>query len=156
MRAIETYAGARFEPSAPRGHVESYFLKANDPSSQRAIWLKWTIFARSRLPRAASADVWAVAFGTEQGHVAVKASVPFEAARFDPDRMEMMVDGCTLDASSSQKEQAAGWGSVPSSCPRARCSSFVIAAFVTISTAPSRSRRTRARSPPAAGNSRAR
>ncbi len=109
---METYAGSRFEPSAPRGHVESYFLKANDPSSQRAIWLKWTIFARDRLPRAASADVWAIAFDTKRGHVAVKASVPFESASFATGGMNVVVDGCTLDATSSEGEVASGGRSV--------------------------------------------
>jgi hypothetical protein len=28
-----------------QGHVESYFLKANDPHSPRAVWLKTTIYA---------------------------------------------------------------------------------------------------------------
>ncbi len=109
---METYAGSRFEPSAPSGHVESYFLKANDPHSQRAIWLKWTIFARNRLPRAASADVWAIAFDTKRGHVGVKSSVPFAEARFSKNVLDVLVDGCTLDATSTAGDVASGGRSV--------------------------------------------
>ena len=37
------FCGVRYDPSsrsALRGHVESYFIKANNPSLRRALWLK--------------------------------------------------------------------------------------------------------------------
>lgn len=75
----------RFDPSAPRGHVESYFLKANDPAGDRALWLKATIFASDKEPSRAIAEGWAVAFdrrGGDSHHVGVRHSIPFAQAKF--------------------------------------------------------------------------
>jgi hypothetical protein len=70
-----------------RGHLESTFLKLNDPTSKRALWVKLTIFApTSRAsggdPREAGrtiGEAWAIAFDPG-GHVAVKRAVPIEEA----------------------------------------------------------------------------
>ena len=94
-------AGLRYEGARARhGHVESWFLKANDPRSRRAIWLKWTAWAGDRSPTAAIAEVWAVAFGAHGGPVAAKAAVPFGAALtcFDAGGLGVTIDGCTLSA----------------------------------------------------------
>ena len=56
------------------GHVESYFLKLNDPDGRRALWLKATILARRGGD--VIADAWAIAFDRGRSHVAVKDSVP--------------------------------------------------------------------------------
>ena len=98
------YDGVRYQASAKHGHVESYFLKANDPKSRRAVWLKTTIYAGDRDPQRAVAEAWAVAFdGRGEGgeHVAVKANVPFDSARFDPSQMKVNVDGCTFERGSA-------------------------------------------------------
>jgi len=51
------WAGVRFDPTrARRGHVESWFLKANDPRARRAVWLKWTLWSGDRAPARAVAD----------------------------------------------------------------------------------------------------
>jgi hypothetical protein len=42
------------------GHVESYFVRANDPEAPRAIWLKATIYAPERGP--AEVESWLVWF----------------------------------------------------------------------------------------------
>lgn len=76
------YEGVRFDLSEPRPHVESYFLKANDPKARRALWIKATIFAPERDPSAAVAEAWAVAFREGGPNVAVKAQLPFAAASF--------------------------------------------------------------------------
>ena len=35
-----SYVGVRYDEHArAHGHVESYFLKANDPASRRALWI---------------------------------------------------------------------------------------------------------------------
>ncbi len=76
----------RFDPAARDGHVESWFLKANDPSGDRAIWLKATIFAPDAAPSRALAEGWAVCFdrrGGRRRHVGVKHSIPFSHASFD-------------------------------------------------------------------------
>jgi hypothetical protein len=85
--------------------VESYFLKANDPSSPRAIWLKTTIFV-SRGVRLAEA--WAVAFDGVKGHVAVKTSIPFGRARFAQGELDVEVDGVTMRPGDTRGAIASG------------------------------------------------
>lgn len=88
-----------------KGHLESTFLKLNDPASGRALWVKLTIFApTSRAsggdPREAGRTVgeaWAIAFDPK-GHVAVKASAPIEQATLSPARpYRLRIAGLTYD-----------------------------------------------------------
>jgi hypothetical protein len=75
----------RFDPSARRDHVESYFLKANEPNGERAIWFKATIFSSANEPDRPMAEGWAIAFDRRGGtnkHVAVKHVLPFSKASF--------------------------------------------------------------------------
>ena len=99
-----TYLGVRYPGrAAQHGHVESYFVKANDPKSRRALWLKSTIYASDRDPRAAVAEAWAIAFdGDAHGHVAVKSTVPFERARFGRRGLDVEVDACVLTKASAR------------------------------------------------------
>lgn len=64
----------RWDPQASGGHVESHFLKANDPEGPRAFWLKYTILAKPGSP--AESHVWAIAFDAGKGHVAAKRRYP--------------------------------------------------------------------------------
>jgi hypothetical protein len=76
----------RFDPAARRGHVESFFLKANDPTGDRALWLKATIFASELAPERPIAEGWAIVFdrrGGERHHVGVKHTLPYANASFD-------------------------------------------------------------------------
>jgi len=103
--------GLRFDPAharAGRGHVESWFLKANDPRERRAVWLKWTIWASADDPRSALAETWAIAFGGAHGHVAVKTTVPFERATFTPGVLGATVDGCTLSEQAARGRVESG------------------------------------------------
>lgn len=110
---MEVAAGLRYQGDAARpGHVESWFLKANDPESRRAFWLKWTVWASARAPGVALAEVWAVAFGAEGGHVVTKASVPFSVARFGLNRLDVAVDGCTLTAEAARGRVESGGRSI--------------------------------------------
>ncbi len=94
----DRYLGARYTPSdSKRGHVESYFLKANHPDGDRAVWIKATIFAPPGNGSSAVAEAWAIAFDRNGENVAVKSTVPFERARFTRDRLDVDVDGCTLE-----------------------------------------------------------
>jgi hypothetical protein len=71
--------GVRFDPES-KGHVESYFLKINDPQKPRALWIKATILKKLDAPPVAEA--WAVAFDREKGHTGHKTVVPFASAQF--------------------------------------------------------------------------
>lgn len=63
------------------GHVESWFIRANDPSSPRALWLKMTILAP--LHGAPVAETWLIWFdGTSGQTLAHKQTVPLAEALF--------------------------------------------------------------------------
>jgi len=106
------HAGARYAADSGRGHVESYFLKANDPAGTRALWLKATIFAAPGAPESAVAESWAVAFDRERGHVAVKSHVPLQRARFAPDDVNAEVSGCELRRDRARGELASDLGRI--------------------------------------------
>jgi hypothetical protein len=89
-------AGLRYDPSAHHGHVESYFLKANDPDGERAIWIRATVYAPQAAPAQAIAETWAIAFDRSRGHVAVKTSVPMREATFDRRALSIAIDGSTF------------------------------------------------------------
>ena len=64
-----------------RGHVESYFLRANHPTRPLAIWLKATVLAPLDGP--ALAESWFIWFDGERGRtLAHKQTKPFEQASF--------------------------------------------------------------------------
>jgi hypothetical protein len=106
------FAGLRYDPASTRGHVESWFLKANDPTGRRALWLKWTIWAGDRAPGQAVAEAWAVAFGTSRGHIATKSTVPFERATFARGALGATIDGCTLAPESARGRVESGGRSI--------------------------------------------
>jgi hypothetical protein len=114
--AARSLVGVRYAADG-NGHVESYFLKANDPHARRALWLKTTIYASARGASGQShavAEAWAIAFDGERGHVAVKSSIPFERARFDARALDIDVGGVVLrpDATSGTIEsggRSVGW-----------------------------------------------
>ncbi len=105
-------AGVRYRPQAVRGHVESYFLKANDPEGARAVWLKATIFASDHDPTRAVAEAWAIAFDREHGHTAVKTWVPYESARFSPTALDVSVASCRFTSEAWKGDIASGERSV--------------------------------------------
>lgn len=96
------------------GHVESWFLKANEPGGRRALWLKATVFARpqsadrSHAPVPPVAEAWAIAFDRERGHVATKTTVPFSTARFAHGTLDVTVDGCELSLGHARGALATG------------------------------------------------
>ncbi len=98
-----TYEGVRFNAKHPRPHVESYFVKANDPKRARAIWIKATIYASAKDPSAAIAEAWAIAFSENEPNVAVKQQIPFSRAHFARDAVDVALENdllhLTLDES---------------------------------------------------------
>jgi len=90
--------GVRFDPTSSRGHVESYFLKINDPKGERALWVKATILAR--LFGAPVAESWAIAFERGKPPLGKKSTVSWESARFSRDAIDVELP--TLAMSSSR------------------------------------------------------
>jgi len=69
----------RFTGRAP--HVESWFIRANDPASPRALWLKMTILAPVNGP--ALAETWFIFFDRTGTPLAHKDTVPIAEASFE-------------------------------------------------------------------------
>jgi hypothetical protein len=88
---LPDWNAVRFDPSSSRGHVESYFVKANEPGGRRALWLKATIHAPTSRPSQAVAEAWAVAFDRDGHNVAVKHTVPYAQAAFSRDALGVRI-----------------------------------------------------------------
>lgn len=92
MTTLSYPNGVRFDPALRRDHVESYFLKANEPNGDRALWIKATIFCSATEPDRAVAEGWAIAFDKRGGtnkHVAVKHVLPFSRASFGKTNLDV-------------------------------------------------------------------
>ena len=73
---------ARFPEVEPKaGHYESFYLKASDPASARALWVRYTVHKRPG--EAPNGSLWCTLF-TPDGPRAVKVTTP--AASSPPDR----------------------------------------------------------------------
>jgi hypothetical protein len=97
------------------GHVESWFLKATDPQGERAIWLRWSLWASARAPGRALAEASAIAFHGAAGHVAhvaTKTTVPFERAQFAARGIGLSIDDCSLDAVAAKGTVESGGRSI--------------------------------------------
>lgn len=81
-----------------RGHVESYFLKANAPDRDLAVWVKLTILEPKGRPGAAVAETWAIVFDGPGRHVAAKDTAPLAEASFGRDRFEVRTPSASLEA----------------------------------------------------------
>lgn len=57
----------RHRPGDARGHVESFFLKANAPDRPLAFWIKFTILSPAGRPQEAVGEVWAIVFDRALG-----------------------------------------------------------------------------------------
>lgn len=81
-----------------RGHVESFFLKANDPGDPRqAFWLKFTLLAPLDPEAPILAEVWAIRFdGHTQKHRGSKASFPVDRARLSREGLGFDVEDISL------------------------------------------------------------
>ena len=92
---------ARYQPGTAAGHYESWFQRANDPTGQRAFWIRYTIFAPRGRPDAAVGELWAIAFDRDGPRiVAVKQVHPVAACRFAPGRLDVAIGDARLDDAS--------------------------------------------------------
>jgi hypothetical protein len=85
-------------PDSKRGHVESFFLKANHPQqAQQAFWLKFTLLIPSDPNKPALAEVWALRFDGDSGqHRGSKETFPIEQAALSREGLGFEVAGCSL------------------------------------------------------------
>lgn len=85
----------RFRPEHATGHYESIFLRANDPLMRRALWVRHTIFNPAPGSTSAAgqpgtlAELWAIYFDADKGHIAVKQEFPYTTALFARDEFHI-------------------------------------------------------------------
>jgi hypothetical protein len=99
----EQWNAARYRPGLTTGHYESWFQRANDPTGQRAFWIRYTIFAPRDRPADTVGELWAIYF--QRGAtpdaatriVAVKQVHPIGACTFAPDRLAVAIGDARLD-----------------------------------------------------------
>lgn len=77
---------------------ESWFLKANDPSGQRALWLRFTLLSPNGQPDHALAETWAIVFDRGRGrHHAAKQAHALAAARIADDGSRIEIADAVLE-----------------------------------------------------------
>jgi Tocopherol cyclase len=104
MKDMKSLDGLQFDLHSP--HVESYFLKANDPTGARAIWLKMTVLCTNAGRRVAEA--WAITFERGKRPSGAKARVAFEDAWFSRETIGARIANCELDATRAKGSLGAG------------------------------------------------
>lgn len=98
-------------------HVESWFVRANDPQSPRAVWIKATILTAR--DGTAIAQAWCSVFDGKRTH-AWCLDMPLEAARFEahalgqdlslgPLSMSLTGRGGTTAGTLSDQSQTVSW-----------------------------------------------
>jgi hypothetical protein len=86
----------RWDPKAGRGHVESFFLKANDPRDpRRALWVKHTLLVPDD-GSAPLAELWAIAFPAAGAPIAAKSSHDAGGATLNRGSLGFAVGGAEL------------------------------------------------------------
>ncbi|MCA9695182.1 MAG: hypothetical protein KC636_36720 [Myxococcales bacterium] len=97
-------------PADERGHVESFFLKANDPRQPgRALWLKWTLRVPVGAPEAAVAEAWAIRFdGDRRAHQAAKETHHLAACSLAADRLALSIGAAELTPGRARGRVGAG------------------------------------------------
>lgn len=102
-------SGARFVPGDPRGHYESYFLRANFPARATSFWIRYTVFSPKGRPQDAVGELWAVAADRKRGlNVGVKSETPIAQCRFDRQRLDVKIGDATLEGQRLQGSVRSG------------------------------------------------
>jgi hypothetical protein len=98
MVSAVDWNGSRFDPAATGGHYESWFLRGNDASGERAFWIRYTIFAPRDRPGAAVGELWAIVFDrTRKTITPVKQELPIAQCSFARDRLAVRIGEAELD-----------------------------------------------------------
>lgn len=111
MAKLEDDNAVRWKRGDTGGHVESFFLKANHRESDRAFWLKFTLY----IPvggEGAVGEVWAILFDGEAGHLAAKATYPVSDVTLRSGGVGLRVGGCSLAPGETRGELAAADGTM--------------------------------------------
>lgn len=87
----------RFVEDDPKGHYESYFLRANHPERPLAFWVRYTLFSAKGRPADAVGEQWAIFFDGERKHVTtIRAVRPIAFCQFSPNRLNARIGKAML------------------------------------------------------------
>ncbi|MEE8410620.1 MAG: hypothetical protein V3T05_13540 [Myxococcota bacterium] len=88
-----------FNPTSTRFQIESFWIKANDPTSRRAVWLRFTLFSNAKEQYG---EMWSIYFDAERGErLATREAFPLNRVRFDPERAGIGIGECSLESDRS-------------------------------------------------------
>lgn len=87
MQGLSNWNAVRYDSQQPSAHVESYFLKAHDPKTPRALWLRASIIAPCVRPAHAIAEAWAIVCEQDGSLTVVKESLPVADTRFSKEEL---------------------------------------------------------------------
>lgn len=105
----DRWNGSRFEASSDEGHYESWFMRANAATGERAFWIRYTIFSPRGRASAAVGELWAIVFDrTSHHHVAVKQVFPLDRCRFARDDLAVAVGDARLSSGALRGRAEAG------------------------------------------------
>ena len=96
-REREQWNGARWTAGDPRGHYESWFMRANHPTDARAFWIRYTIFSPKGRPAEALGELWAIVFDGARV-VAVKEERSIRECNFAKSELSARIAEARLDA----------------------------------------------------------
>ncbi len=103
----DAYNGVRWLAGDPRGHYESWFMRANHPSRPLAFWIRYTIFSPKGRPRDALGELWGMFFdGDARRVVAVKQEHPIRECTFSKSDLSNRIADATLDGESLRGKAA--------------------------------------------------
>jgi len=90
---FDTYRGFQYKPDNKKGHYESYYLRANHPSSPQAFWIRYTIFSPKGAPEKAIGELWCIFFDTDKNEVvAAKSEIDIVLCQFSSTNLEANID----------------------------------------------------------------
>ncbi|XDD50845.1 hypothetical protein AB3N59_03345 [Leptospira sp. WS92.C1] len=90
----------RFKEGDPKGHYESWFVRANDPSAPRAVWIRYTIFSPKNHPNKTIGELWAIYFdGEKNTHFVSKSEFPISDCKFQASPLSISIGGSELGES---------------------------------------------------------
>ncbi len=82
-----------------KGHLESYFLRLNDPGQNLALWLKWTVYAPIGPEDRTVVETWGIFFDGADASRSKgwKEVAPIEGAEFARDRFHVRFGPSVLE-----------------------------------------------------------
>lgn len=91
--------GARFRPESTDGLYESYYLRANHPRRDLALWIRYTVFVPKGRPQQAIGELWSVFFdGETSEHVVAKEEHSISAVHLAPTTLHARIAHAELTA----------------------------------------------------------